>query len=148
MIEHAELLVASVAGLLGGGALGLLRGLSNKKMLDEIGRDLPTLLRDYEAAQRKASEYFEKIEEVIQERETWRTLYNDQAAGHDNAQALMLQTISALAFQYEKATGKKPKIDPIIETVRTDWSMKHSPAAREKLNDDGRLREDEQKTTD
>lgn len=117
---------------------------AEQEILAQVGRDLPTLLLDYEAEQRKAREYLAKIEEVIGERETWRTLYNDQASGHDNAQALMLQTISALARQYEKKTGERPRIDPIIERVREDWSLQHGPATREKLGQDGRLPEDKQ----
>jgi hypothetical protein len=119
------------------------RRVADLEALDRLGHDLPTLILDYQTVQRKASEYLEKIEEVIAEREVWRELYNDQAGGHDNAQALMLQTITSLVHLHKKETGKTPKIDPLIETVRDDWTTKHGPEVREKLGDDGRPREDQ-----
>lgn len=114
--------------------------------VDQMAKDLPALLLDYENVRRKAKEYFEKIEETLQERETWRQLYMDQAAGHDNAQALMLQTISSVVQIYERETGKKMRIDPMIDRVREDWKLKHGPDIREGLGIDGRRKISETKT--
>lgn len=113
--------------------------------LQEMGSDLPLLIRDYQTAKRRADEYLAKIEEVIMERETWRSLYNDQAGGHDNAQALMLETITRLVHLYQQATGKHPKLDPLIETVRGEWVSTHGQEAREKRGDDGRPKDSERK---
>ncbi len=86
-----ELLV----GGLGGYVLGKGKRLAELKAIRDLGRDLPTLILDHEKVSRQKDEYLATIEEVIKEREQWRELYNDQAAGHDNAQALMLQTLRA-----------------------------------------------------
>jgi hypothetical protein len=112
--------------------------------IQDLNQDLPHILKDLEDTHRKAAEYFLKIEEVLKERDGWRDLYNDQASGHDNAQALMLSTISQLARMYEKETGKRPNIHPMIECVREDWQMSHGPTARAKRVTDGRPREAEQ----
>ncbi len=126
-------------------ALGLFLGkgkrLSDLKALDQIGRDLPTFIGEYQAMKRRADEYLSKIEEVIMERETWRKLYNDQAGGHDNAQALMLQAITGLVHLYQKETGKTPRLDPLIEMVRGEWVNVHGPEARATLGDDGKAQE-------
>lgn len=134
--------VAPAISLIVGVFIGRGRRLVSQEALANLGRDIPSLLQDYEDAKRRASEYLSKIEEVIVEREVWRELYNDQASGHDNAQALMMQTINALVVGYRKKTGETPKIDPIIETVRGEWVGKHGPEIRETRGDDGRHRKD------
>lgn len=124
------------------------RRLVSTSNLAQLQKDVPTLINEYQIVSRKASEYFTKIEEVIQERETWRNLYNDQAGGHQNAQALMLQTISNLVHLYKKETGKTPRIDPLIEVVCGDWTQKHGPEIRSTLGLDGRPNKDQTKDSD
>lgn len=94
---------------------------------------------------RKADEYLAKIEEVIAERETWRALYNDQAGGHDNAQALMLDAINKLLHVYRRDTGKSPQLDPMIELVRGEWVSVHGDEARENLGSDGKPKDSDRK---
>lgn len=94
---------------------------------------------------RKADEYLAKIEEVITERETWRALYNDQAGGHDNAQALMLDAINKLLHVYRRDTGKSPQLDPMIELVRGEWVSVHGDEARENLGSDGKPKDSDRK---
>lgn len=120
----------------------------DQKALEAIGEDLPTLILDYEETKRKADEYFAKIEEVIAEREQWRDLYNDQAGGHDNAQGLMLRTITALVHQIKREGGKTPRIDPLIETARGEWVSEHGPEARKERGEDGRRKEDSEEKSD
>lgn len=102
-----------------------------------LEQNLPELLRDYERQKRRATEYFDKIEEVLTERDSWRKLYNEQASGHDNAQALMMNTIHNLAKSYQAATGKTPRLDPLIEAVRQDFVGNHGEGAREERNAGG-----------
>jgi hypothetical protein len=109
----------------------------NSKALKDLGRDIPTLIFEHEKATRRAREYLAKIEEVIAERETWRKLYNDQAGGHENAQALMMQTINALVSAYQNKTGERPKLDPLIEMVRGEWVKDHGPSVRAERLEDG-----------
>lgn len=136
MTEEQSIHVLYVLGMLLAAVFGVFFGKGKKAVdlsaLKSLGQDLPTLLQSHEAATRKASEYLAKIEEVIMERNTWRDLYNDQAAGHDNAQALMMRTISSLCQAYRKETGKDFRLDPILDLVREDWAGKHSPARADK----------------
>lgn len=141
MIESTWYVLVAVALSWGAGGYFTGRGrrVADVKALENLGKDLPTLILDHQRAVRRAGEYLEKVEEVIKEREQWRELYNDQAAGHDNAQALMLQTISALVQRYSKDTGKPPpRLDPLIEKVREDWTGQHGPAVREERGEDGK----------
>lgn len=101
----------------------------------DLESNLPQVLADYEKYKQRSEEYFAKIEEVLSERDSWRELYNDQAAGHDNAQALMMSTIQNLVRSFQAATGKTPKIDPLIEAVRTDFVGKHGAPARAARNE-------------
>lgn len=135
-------------GVVFGFLVGKGRKVVSNHALDQLQKDIPTLIDDYQMARRKASEYFEKIEDVIRERETWRNLYNDQAGGHHNAQALMLQTIANLIYLHKKETGKTPKIDPLIEVVCGDWTQKHGPEVRSTLGLDGRPNKDQAKDSD
>lgn len=94
-------------------------------------------------AEYKSDSYFKKIDEVIQEREVWRELYNDQAAGHENAQALMMATITHLLQVYRRDTGKMaPNIDPMILQVQTDWLGAHGTEVRETRGEDGKPKQD------
>jgi len=81
-------------------------------------------------ATRKAQEYFDKIEEVISEREVWRKLYHDQALGHDNAQGLMMRQIDELSRAFQRETGKRFKLNPTISKVRGEWDSKHGKDER------------------
>jgi len=110
----------------------------NEEAVISLGEKIPQVLEDLSTWQRKAGEYLEKINEVIEERENWRQLYFDQAAGHDNAQALMLETISSVCFAYRKETGKDFKVDPIIKTAHGEWQKTHGAEAREERGEDGR----------
>jgi hypothetical protein len=109
-----------------------------------LEKNLPEVLADYERVKKAHLEIHARIEGILKERDGWRELYNDQAAGHDNAQALMMNTISNLAKSYQAATGKTPKLDPLIEVVRTDFVGKHGPAPREKLLLDTRPKADKE----
>jgi len=96
-----------------------------------------------ENAQRKTNAYFLKIDEVLKERDSWRDLYNDQSAGHENAQALMMSTIAGLSQAYTRETGKVPQIDPLILQVQADWQGAHGASVRESLGTDGKKQADE-----
>ena len=126
------------------GALGFFWGRGRRqaelRAVEALGKDIPTLILDHERLARRAGEYLGKIDEVIGERETWRRLYNDQAAGHENAQALMMQTINSLVFRYQKKTGERPQLDPIIEMVRGEWTGAHGAEVRASRGDDGKLK--------
>jgi hypothetical protein len=98
---------------------------------ESLEQNLPQLLVEYEYQKRRAEELFATIEGILKERDRWRELYNDQASGHDNAQALMMDTIHNLVRAYQTATGKYPRLDPIIETVRSEYVRSHGAAARE-----------------
>lgn len=110
-------------------------------LLSERGR----ILEEKASVERKAKEYLAKIEEVIAERETWRELYNDQAGGHENAQALMMRTITGLARAYHLETGKTFQLDPLISMVSEDWYGKHGKKARNERAGDGRETDSEEK---
>ena len=99
---------------------------SQKSAIQKAGR----LTASYEQVQRKSDEYFQKIEEVIRERELWRSWYNNQASGHDNAQALMMDQIHNLHFAYKRDTGKEFKLDPVIKRVRDQWGAEHGEEGR------------------
>lgn len=85
------------------------------------------LLQSWQDEKKKAEEYFQKIEGVLKERDQWRELYNDQAAGHHNAQVRMLQTIASLVRQYRAKVGSDPQVDPLIGGVLEDWQLVHGP---------------------
>lgn len=129
----ASALCAGIGFLFGHG-----RRIAELLDLETLNKDLPTLILDHERVTRKAGEYLEKIEEVIMERETWRKLYNDQAAGHENAQALMMQTINKLVLTYQRETGKQIRLDPMIELVRGEWVGVHGPDVRKDLGANGK----------
>lgn len=111
-----------------------LRSLDRESSLEETVQKLESQL---EPAERKAKEYFDKIEEVIAEREQWRQLYHHQAAGHDNAQARMMQQIDLCYQIYRRDTGKDfPRRDALIERVRADWGATHGPSARKNMGEE------------
>lgn len=111
--EASRLALEAVEAIRGG--IGAELGLLQVQLADEV---------------RKSGEYFAKIQEIEQERNGWRDLYNDQASGHDNAQALMLSEISRLSQLYQRKVGEAPRLDPLIDTVREDWEGKHGKPAR------------------
>lgn len=85
--------------------------------------------------ERRAAEYFAKIEEVIKEREVWREWYNDQSIGHDNAQQLMMRTIDRLGAQITRLTGQPPRIEPVLHFVSEGFQAAHGEQARRERND-------------
>lgn len=103
-----------------------------ERLAAEESEKFSALLAELQQEKKKVAEYFATIEGVIKERENWRNLYNDQAAGHENAAALMLQTISNLSQLYHKKTGYLPQMDPMITQVLADWQLLHGSEARKK----------------
>ena len=91
--------------------------------------------RDDEA--RKAREYFEKIDGVVNEANECRRLLVQTGAEHGMAQALMLAEIDSLAqqyamlvHQYREATGKapprpEPRLNAAIQVVAADFRDAH-----------------------
>lgn len=144
MMDFILVLLAPVMGAICF-RIGKWRRVIDETSLEQLGKDVPTLIREFEAARRKASEYLAKIEEVIAERETWRALYNDQAGGHENAQALMLEAITKLLHVYKRDTGKSPQLDPLIELVRGEWVSVHGKEARENLGSNGQPKDSDSK---
>lgn len=144
MTEILLMLLAPVMGVVCF-FIGRGRRLLDAVSLEQFNNDVPTLIREFETAKRKAAEYLAKIEEVIAERETWRALYNDQAGGHENAQALMLEAITKLLHVYKRDTGKSPQLDPLIELVRGEWVSVHGKEARENLGSDGKPKDSDRK---
>lgn len=89
-------------------------------------------------AERRAEEYFTTIEEVLKERDTWKTLYEDQARGHQNAQNLMMRQITTLVNMYQRETKKPVRLPPILDAVFTEWNANHGEEARKLREEEGK----------
>lgn len=79
------------------------------------------------AEQRKASEYFDRISEVLVERDRWKSLYYQQAAEHGAAQDMLLREREQNARSL-LALGKQPYLDDRIEAVVREFRDHHSDA--------------------
>jgi len=97
--------------------------------------DLPQLESENKILKKKSSEYFEKIEEVLKERDVWRDHYYEQSMMHDNAQILMMTAIAKLHSTLEKEQGISVTLPSVIEKVREEFSSTHGIPSKEALKE-------------
>jgi|SoiMethySBSTD1v2_1073268.scaffolds.fasta_scaffold496415_2 hypothetical protein len=98
----------------------------NHESRELLVREVDELARALKVEQRRAEEFFTKINDAVLERNTWQASYYRESIQHGNAQNLMLAGIEKLHFQLYKATGGKvPKIDPIFAEVRDEHKTEH-----------------------
>lgn len=80
---------------------------------------------------RKADAYFQAISIIEKERDNYRSLYQDQSLGHDNAQRLMMHIIGELHRELHKL-GVTFKLPEIIQVVRGSFEESHGAEASKK----------------
>jgi len=82
-------------------------------------------------AKRKADAYFQVISIIEKERDSYRSLYQDQSLGHDNAQRLMMHIIGELHRELHKL-GVTFRLPEIIQVVRGSFEESHGAEASKK----------------
>lgn len=101
------------------------------------GVELHDWQKQLEAERRKSAGYFETIESVLRQRQTWETLYNTQAVEHGNAQALMMDAIGYLSGRLKQA-GIEVKIPPLLQEVQGLYQEAHVFPVTQALRDPSR----------
>lgn len=106
-------------------AVGVVREVtqgSRELLRKEVGE----LTRELKVEQRRAEEFFNRINDAVLERNNWQASYYRESIQHGNAQNLMLGAIERLHLQLSKATGGKiPKVDPIFAELRDQHKEEH-----------------------
>jgi hypothetical protein len=97
---------------------------TNGKVLADLRNRLSSCQSDSAIYERKATEYFNTIESVLKERDTWRTWYYESAAGHGTAQSLLMTERERLIHQLQ-AHGIKPHTHPQVDEVVALCSEQH-----------------------
>lgn len=106
-----------------------------EEALRGLDQQLTEVKRRAEDAERKAAEYFEKIEGIVAEANKAREGHINASVEHGHAQAMMLRERERLVIQYrglqalfKQRTGEaapEPQLNPLIETVADDFRNHH-----------------------
>lgn len=75
-------------------------------------------------ARRRGDEMFAKVEEVLRERDEWKSLYYQQATQHGAAQDLLMREREANATRLV-SLGQKPFVDPSVARVVRAFREEH-----------------------
>lgn len=86
---------------------------------------LSNALAQWDLWEKKALSYQNCIEGILNEKETWIKLYNEQVIAHGNAQTCMMDAIGFLQIKLERATGKQVTLPPIIDEARQAYLDNH-----------------------
>ena len=118
------ILLTALTGL---GFWQYLRFVASRKASDVLLTKLSDLIT---SESRRATELSGAIYGILQERDGWRRLYFEQAQGHDNAQAMMMDEITRLHLALQRA-GHTLQLNPVISAVRGEWVQGHGQEARQ-----------------
>lgn len=83
-------------------------------------------------ARARAERYQNKIAGVLQERDQWHKLWQEQSIGHGNAQNMMMGTIEEMGRLLTQHKVRY-QLNPLLQTVRSEYLEQHEMPAREDL---------------
>jgi len=117
---------------LGGVPLGLyLRGIwaaKRERALSELVLRLTAQLQltteERVGAERRARENHDTIASVLQQRDQWSKLYDEQSIAHGNAQAIMMDAIAFLERKLA-AAGVNVTLPPIVRETQALYLDRH-----------------------
>jgi len=93
---------------------------AKKAVADEIAQ-ARFQAQDWE---RRANEYRDTIAGVLEERNSWNRLYDEQSIAHGNAQAVMMDAIGHLERKLKEA-GRSVILPPIIRETQELYRSRH-----------------------
>lgn len=99
---------------------------------DVLTRQIGELRVQLEDARGRADRYRTKISEVLQEREDFHQLWQQQSIGHGNAQNMMMTTIEEMGRLLSQK-GVRYRLNPLLQAVRDEYLEKHEMPARADL---------------
>jgi hypothetical protein len=95
----------------------------NRKLLEELEQLLEQMKEKLNVSERRSREYFGLIERVLAQRDQWHQMFNEHAAGHINAQAvlegqiLVLRQLLINAMKEVNDVRKEKGLEPLSKPL-------------------------------